>query len=169
MSAPSPTSAPKPCGWQRQIVQSFAEDAAERLGYTPGADLYSLVQKMGGRIEVRGSHDSNATGSIHVRGPGDFIIYLSPYSGYQRDRFTIAHELGHYVLHSQMGTVAPLEVNRDGTGRVEWEANWFAAGFLMPKGEFKSMLRKGFSNAALAVHFDVSEAAVAVRRQALGL
>ena len=101
-----------------------------------------------------------------VWGPNHFEISLSPLSGNRRSRFTIAHELAHYVLHSDLGKM-PLKVQRDGSGQVEWEANWFAAGFLMPAKEFRTKIAEGWGNAELAEHFDVSEAAVQIRRQSL--
>jgi hypothetical protein len=165
----SQTSEAKPCGLNKAQVQSVAAQVAKKLGYKPGDELAPLVKKIGGKIEVASWDEVGTTGSITVRAAGDFTISLSPLSGNRRDRFTIAHELGHYVLHSEMGKKAPLSVRRDGSDRVEWEANWFAAGFLMPEAEFRKLAGEGWSNSWLAVHFDVSEAAVEVRRMGLGL
>ena len=75
------------------------------------------------------------SGAIYVHGRGDFDIVLPQFTSPLRDRFTIGHELGHYFLHSRQGE-RPLVAYRQGSGRLEWEANWFAAGLLMPKDEF---------------------------------
>jgi hypothetical protein len=157
-----------PCSWTKVQVQTFAAEVAQNLGYTRGGDLTPIVEALGGRIEVADWETVGDTGSISVFGEGNFTISLSPLSGKTRDRFTIAHELGHYILHSKLGKT-PIKVRRDGSDRVEWEANWFAAGFLMPEEEFTSKWAEWKSPARLAVHFDVSEAAVEVRRRALGL
>jgi len=162
-----PGETPQPCGWSRGRVQEFAEESAKALGYSVRGDLTSIVGRLGGSIKP--ADHVGTTGAISVNGPKNFIIHLSQISGANRDRFTIAHEIGHYILHSQLGERAPMTVNRDGTGRLEWEANWFAAGFLMPAAEFRKMVEKGYGNAALAVHFGVSEAAVSIRRETLGL
>lgn len=159
----------KPCEWSKRQVQDFASDAAEKLGYKPADDLLSIVKRLGGEVEVADWESVGSTGSITVHGKGKFTISLSPISGDRRDRFTIAHELGHYILHSQMGAVSPMTVNRAGTGRVEWEANWFAAGFLMPEKEFRQKWEAWKSEARLAVHFDVSEAAVEIRKRCLNI
>ena len=164
--APHTLADPEPIGWSRQQVQSFASEVAQDLGYKPGSDLEDLVAGLGGRIVYADLESVRDTGSIDVRGPEDFTISLSPFAGGRRTRFTIAHELGHYILHSQLG-LKPIRVRRDGSDRVEWEANWFAAGFLMPEAEFKRKVRAGFTNAMLAEHFDVSEAAVEIRRSSL--
>jgi hypothetical protein len=158
----------KPCGWGRDRIQEFAARIASAWGYKPGGDLIELVKSLGGQVKVGKIEEVLTTGSITVDGPGDFLISLSPLSGFRRSRFTVAHELGHYVLHSQLGKKR-ISVQRDGSGPVEWEANWFAAGFLMPEKDFRTRRKAGWGDAELAMHFDVSEAAVQVRRQSLGL
>ncbi|MDB6154018.1 MAG: hypothetical protein JWL90_2471 [Chthoniobacteraceae bacterium] len=157
---------PHPTGWSKKQVQTFAADAAKQLGYAPGGDLEKLVQKLGGQVTVGDIASARETGSITVDGPKQFTISLSPYSGDRRSRFTIAHELGHYILHSKAGAI-PLSVARDGSGPVEWEANWFAAGFLMPEQELQDKMAAGWGDAELAQHFHVSQAAVQIRKQSL--
>lgn len=146
----------------------FAEEAGRSLGYAAGGDLEPIVKKMGGEIRFHSNPDGSPD-AITVTGPGAFQILLSGMSSARRGRFTIAHELGHYVLHSKMGAHHPMTVHRDESGRLEWEANWFAAGFLMPSEPFTAAIREGFGNAALATKFGVSEAAVAIRRETLGV
>ncbi|HEY5960907.1 MAG TPA: ImmA/IrrE family metallo-endopeptidase, partial [Polyangiaceae bacterium] len=108
-------------------------------------------------------------GSLLVRGPNDFEIFLSAYTGIERDRFTIAHELGHYVLHSDFGRIQ-IRAARLGSTRIEWEANWFAAAFLMPREDFTEAFRKYAGQVrALASRYVVSPKAAQVRAQSLGL
>jgi len=147
-------------------VEDFASDVAEKVGYSPNKDISHIVARMGGSIKTTDWDSARNTGSITVRGPNDFTIYLSPLSGERRSRFTIAHELGHYVLHSKAGK-RPISVKRDGTGRVEWEANWFAAGFLMPAKAFRIKCLLGWGDSELAEYFGVSTHAVEVRRRSL--
>ena len=60
-------------------------------------------------------------------------VYERALNGSGRDRFTLAHELGHYVLHS-----SGVQLCRSDGGRVvtycdpEWQANTFASKLLMP-------------------------------------
>jgi hypothetical protein len=54
-----------------------------------------------------------------------------------RFRFTCAHELGHLVLHRDIGlafqdTDSTVQLPENQESRVEWEADRFAAAFLMP-------------------------------------
>ncbi|MDX3968269.1 MAG: ImmA/IrrE family metallo-endopeptidase [Bradyrhizobium sp.] len=170
-------SAPVESNLSKAVVDTFAADVANQLSYAPGADLSPIVAKLGGRITIQNVLDFNRvpSGSIRIDAPGRFEIFLAAHTGPVRDRFTIAHELGHYVLHylypNRIGRkVERLEAQRYGSGRVEWEANWFAAGFLMPVAQFRERfgLLQG-SQAALAAEFGVSLESIRIRIQSLGL
>jgi Zn-dependent peptidase ImmA (M78 family) len=96
-------------------------------------------------------HGDDESGSIVARATGDFTVYLSRHTSSKRDRFTIAHELGHLLLHFQaikkmspnaiMRATRNVDKNDPDQERAEWEANWFAAAFLMPAEEFKAAYR----------------------------
>lgn len=60
------------------------------------------------------------------------IIYLNRNKPPDRQRFTLAHELGHIVMHSDY---IPKIIDN-----VEEEADRFASEFLMPTNEFKSLI-----------------------------
>lgn len=126
----------------RARIESYAEKVAKSFGLVPGADINPFVMFMGGVIHFKSPFDGDyAQESIFVHGPGEFDIIVSAASNYTRSRFTIAHELGHYLLHSGMGEV-PLKANRGGDDRAEWEANWFAAAFLMPADDIRKAATK---------------------------
>jgi len=61
-------------------------------------------------------------------------VYHGAAEGKGRDRFTAAHELGHYLMHRNV----PIQFHRTENGRLpafkdsEWQANTFAGGLLMP-------------------------------------
>ena len=69
-------------------------------------------------------------------------IFLQPDQNPGRRRFSIAHELGHYHIPThgkgprQCGE-SELQASSDFGGRVEWEANSFAAELLMPTRLFR--------------------------------
>ncbi|WP_245443046.1 ImmA/IrrE family metallo-endopeptidase [Methylobacterium terrae] len=97
-----------------------------------------------------------------------------------RDRFTIAHELGHLFLHyamivrnfpgAMMIATRWVKEDNDDLKRAEWEANWFAAAFLMPAAKFKKCLEENDGHVnVVAVQFGVSPKAAEVRAQSLGL
>lgn len=86
-----------------------------------------------------------------------------------RDNFTIAHELGHIIIGHELDKDKTVHRNGNKT-REEFEANWFAAEFLMPEDEFSQTAREcNFDERKLAEKFEVSRAAVLVRLSALNL
>ncbi|MFW0772025.1 ImmA/IrrE family metallo-endopeptidase [Paenarthrobacter nitroguajacolicus] len=152
-----------------KAIGEYAEFVGRHYGIHSNdgpADIEALVRDLGGRIEYAESNES-----MHVRSKGDFTIYLSEYTSRRRDRFTIAHELGHYYLHY----VHPEKTTEDGFGRgernlVETQANVFAASLLMPADLFKAAHRElGGESWSLAERFGVSPSAAGVRCQVLGL
>jgi Zn-dependent peptidase ImmA (M78 family) len=170
-------SQPVECGLSKGSVDALAANVARQIGYEPGGDLYPIIKKLNGRVVVNSLWDvTDATsGSIKIEEDGSFVIALASHTGMERDRFTIAHELGHYILHflwpRQKGqNVGAVEARRYGTGRVEWEANWFAAGFLMPADVFRAAWTDlGGVLGELANRFGVSTEAARVRAETLGL
>lgn len=162
---------PKPANLAKNVVDEIAEQVAEKTGYELGADLERIVRELGGVIRYEDWGVADHGGSLEVR-PGEspgFIIRLATFAGKVRNRFTIAHELGHYFLHSEVGQ-KKIRVARAGTGRLEWEANWFAGAFLLPKKRFESdWKRYGHSVARIAAVYQVSEPVVEIRLETLGL
>jgi Zn-dependent peptidase ImmA (M78 family) len=159
------------CKAGKTHIDDFASKVAAKLGYAAGDPLEPIVTHLGGHI-IYETLESLNPASIQVRKQGDFDIYLPLDTSPERDRFSIAHELGHYFLHFPETNNRAMYATRFGSTRVEWEANWFAAGFLMPAGEFKRLClgfggRRGLP--AVARHFGVSLAAATARANALGL
>jgi Zn-dependent peptidase ImmA (M78 family) len=102
-------------------------------------------------------------------GDGHTIV-LRGESSEQRRRFSIAHEVGHFVLHPQRR--AP---ERGGGVNAAWqsqerEADQFAAELLMPELMVReAVLQHGLDVGRLADRFDVSRQAMQVRLRSLGL
>lgn len=170
-------SAPSEAGLSKDSIDNIAGSVAAQLGYVAGADLAPIVRQLGGTIRFQNVWElaDSSSGSIRIDAEGKFEIVLATHTGPARDRFTVAHEVGHYVLHylwpRQNGKqIGPIEAKRYGSGRVEWEANWFAAGFLMPRDSFISAHQSVDGNLKhLAEKFQVSMEAARIRSEALGL
>lgn len=177
MNSKGPTPYSPTASWlQKEAVSSLAEDVAQRLGYAPGDNVHETAEKLGGTISYRDIWAEDADdGSLVVEKIGKFEIFLPATTSLERDRFTIAHELGHYVLHYLLphdSNSAPQHVRftRYGSTRLEWEANWFAAAFLMPKENFLQQFKQCNGDLRqLADHYKVSTAAAEVRAKSLGL
>ena len=132
----------QPSNMPKASVEKFAENLAEFAEFKVGQDPRDLVEKLGGSIHFQDLDDWAAEdGSIFVHGEGEFDILLARYTSPRRDRFTVAHELGHYFLHSNQGETQII-AHRKGSTRIEWEANWFAAGLLMPREPFARYCKK---------------------------
>lgn len=126
------------------------------------------TKELGG--EIRTTEDPSKLeedgGSLIIYKKRHFVIFLPPYTSFLRDNFTIAHEIGHYFLHFDHNSQPPNPVifNRYGSDKYEWQANRFAAAFLMPRDEFLEIYKKyGGNTLIVAGHFEVSEPAVQVR------
>ncbi|MCO7238395.1 ImmA/IrrE family metallo-endopeptidase [Aeromicrobium sp. CnD17-E] len=141
-----------------QVYEVYDEDGR--------ADLDALLKKLGGTVEYESDGES-----LHVDKVGRFTVFIPRFTSQRRDRFTIAHELGHYFLHYVVAKEAASKAfARGGRNRAETEANVFASALLMPANEFRRAFHEFGGDAwALAERFEVSPAAAEVRAQVLGL
>jgi IrrE N-terminal-like domain len=101
-----------------------------------------------------------------------FRIRINRHELAERQRFTLAHEIGHYVLHRDKiggGIVDSVMYRSNLSSRYEVEANKFAADLIMPmvrvKEKFDQLGRVPSDEAiaSLASHFRVSQAAMRIR------
>lgn len=110
----------------------------------PIKDMQKVIQELGGQLKVS---DNVVDGKIE-KDPDKGIFIISIKNGEfnsPRNRFTIAHELGHLFLHMGYGssywdTQSTESYQRLGTSKDESEANEFAAAFLMPEALYKSKI-----------------------------
>lgn len=161
----------KPANFSKAQIEILANRFAEKINYNPQENnLISCVNGLGGHIKYDDTKIDSIGGSIDVYDENNFVIYLSPYTSEKRDVFTIAHELGHYVLHSRLGAVK-LKANRDDSKNLaERESNLFAAEFLMPKEDVNKQYSSGKTTInQLAKYFNVSISAMTWRCKNLGL
>lgn len=175
MSEGTTYTAPMPSRATKARIFAFAEKQRERTGLKNGFDLHDLVKKNRGELSYIDFMDDDQTDAIVVEPDGSFIIRLSSHTGALRDNFTIAHELGHLVLHwpiirkkhhgCGMKATRKVDNSSEPLQRCEWEANWFASAFLMPETEFKKAYEDGNASAV----FGVTQSAVEVRAKALGI
>lgn len=166
---------PIPTRAAKQSVWAFAEKQRAKARLTSGFDLQELVHRNGGKIEYISFIDPDQTDAIIVEPDGSFVVRLSSQTGVLRDNFTIAHELGHKLMHwplvrkshPNVGMKATRSVDASNSDlvRCEWEANWFASAFLMPATEFK----KAYGIGVASETFGVTDAAVKIRAKTLGI
>jgi hypothetical protein len=104
--------------------------------------------------------------------PGEFVIRVSRHDSRERQRFTVAHEIGHFLLHrDQIGTGITDDALYRSTlsDRREAEANRIAADILMPDALIREWLDRaqllGVADKVsyLRENFQVSDAAMRIR------
>lgn len=153
-------------------IQSYAEEMATKLNYKYD-NLDQIISDLNIELDFVNplEEKDDFNGSIYINKDLEKItIHLSNLTGELRNNFTIAHELGHLYLHSRDIKNKEIIFNRYGSGRLEWEANWFAAAFLMPSKLFKEKNKEFNSDTSdLSLYFNVSESAIKVRKKDLGL
>lgn len=101
-----------------------------------------------------------------VSSSSDATVYVNASEAPVRQRFTLAHELGHLMLHP-LGTEY-RDHEFSGGGPRETQANQFAAALLMPMWLVEQARRaRGTNGAVLCKLFDVSERAMTIRLEQL--
>ena len=160
-----------------RIANSLRQSVISKTGDNDlrGRQLLAATLKLtGGRIELIDDPSVQEVegGSLVIHGEANYTVYLSPYTTPLRDNFTIAHELGHYILHyvlQKPKPATPVGFTRYGSGPIEWQANRFAGAFLIPAEQFRQEYQltagDGF---LLAGHFGVSRPAIEARGESLG-
>jgi Zn-dependent peptidase ImmA (M78 family) len=89
----------------------------------------------------------------------------------RRQRFTLAHELAHYVLHrEEQDLFSDKQFFRSNeTNWMEAQANKLAANLLMPEHTFRNHIENGVTGLDdLAEIFGASSSAVKIRAESLG-
>ncbi len=132
-------------------------------------DPIKLARAAGAAVEaIPNLSTSGEFKKCTARGP--LIQYRSTESNV-RQRFTIAHELGHFVLgHGGAYRDSPDEFSLTNHNPLEIEANRFAAELLMPEDVLSYLVvKKGINDIAkLADMLQVSQVAMQYRLKNLG-
>jgi Zn-dependent peptidase ImmA (M78 family) len=162
-------------------IEQKANELLDSLGInSPPVPIGDILDRLG-IATVRYDLGAELSGILIVQGDKGTIGY-NPSDSRTRQRFTLAHELGHFLLHKHLGsevfidkdfivkyrsqkTYSSLELKQ------EQQANIFAAALLMPKkmlqDEFEREIYKDLSEsefiAAIAKVFNVSIQAMTYR------
>lgn len=157
----------------RVQISSLAETFAKATSFYPGKTeiIPYITETLKGNIAYTDNKMDSSGGSIVVDPENrTFTIFLPKTTPEKRDVFTIAHELGHYVLHSRIGQIAIKASRSKELNVAEKEANTFAASFLMPENMVKAEFSESQGDIeALAKKFKVSYTTMLWRCDNLGL
>lgn len=151
------------------------ESAAEQL--LTQLDVHEIptpIEEVARCLDIRISRAPSADFSgLLIRKDGRALIGVNSSEAPVRQRFTIAHEIGHFVLHPQKDAFVDYRKERS-EGEVrsprERHADMFAAALLMPRKkllkDFRRLAKDGSSDAIIAVlakQYAVSEEAMRYR------
>jgi len=167
-------------------ADSEAADLLRKSGIKkPPVDVERLAEDLGAKVTLEGL-DQEVSGALY-RLPERLVIAVNRDHSLTRQRFTIAHEIGHLLLHQGRPLIVDHVVRarvslRDSrsslaTEREEIQANRFAANLLMPADfihacigkELRRKLDETKTIDGLARMFGVSAQAMEFRLANLGL
>lgn len=141
-------------------------------------NVHSLAKSL--HMDIIEKNYENEMDAAALHHNGRRLILVNNSQSANRKRFSIAHEIGHHLLHSDPLNVDIEIHHRDikssqGTDVKEVEANCFAASILMPERLLRSIIASGgiknFSDEvieSLASKFQVSSQAMTIRLGSLG-
>lgn len=120
-------------GYSDKTYFPIAEFIELVLGDPDNPDFnYEIVEPW----EMKDMYGNTNTGTNVMKIRND--VYERAVNGIPRDRFTLCHELGHYLLHQpQMMSYARGDVPR--FCNPEWQANTFAGELMAPYALVKDM------------------------------
>jgi Zn-dependent peptidase ImmA (M78 family) len=125
---------------QADLEHKASELLAKHRVAGPPVSVERVAQGEGARIARRPFDDDDLSGMLYREPRGPAVIAVNSRNAPTRQRFTIAHEIAHLLLHEPT-----LQVDRPISGRFrdersalavdrdEIEANQFAAALLMPR------------------------------------
>ncbi|MHA4895776.1 ImmA/IrrE family metallo-endopeptidase [Pedobacter sp. PWIIR3] len=162
---------------------NYIEEKAERLlldlqMFTLPIEPEQCAKRL--NVNVHSSQLDDDISGIFVAEDDVYYIIYNEFENIQRRRFTIAHELGHFLLHKNSKLFVDRKQNalyrnsNSSTGESikEREANAFAAALLMPKSYIEDELAKLSIDddiiEKLANNFNVSKMAMSFRLSNLG-
>lgn len=165
-----------------QKAKRAAQKILKNFGRSIPVDVKTIIENLNITVRVQPMEDA-MSGMLVVK-EGRAVIGVNQSHHPNRQRFSLAHELGHFILHSRQTPVFVDastiffrdELAAEGNDLVEIEANTFAAELLMPEDTLRRLIRQhpldAFDDKAvqrLASLFGVSVQALTIRLAKLGL
>lgn len=167
---------------RRKVEETVQQLLASQKLDKPPVPVERIARLQGVRIFLQ-SLDNSISGFLY-RDSNQAVIGINTHHPKVRQRFTLAHELGHFLLHQEEkvhvdhGFQIQLrdDLSSQGVDESEMEANLFAAELLMPKTFLEADLKRirslhiddDAALANLARRYGVSMHALAIRLTALG-
>lgn len=172
----------------KSIAQKAESILREHSLFSAPVDVDGLAAKLGIHVIYEPLDDGYSAFLLVKNGIPSAFVNSEHHPN--RRRFSLAHEIGHFVLHHQVGvkdrifldrnlslyTRKDINSPRSSNLEMEKEANIFAAELLMPQSLIKMHIARHelditdeFDVSRLAVAFGVSEQALQIRLSVLHL
>lgn len=157
--------------WTWSRLSPRMKATIERFQAAPPVDLRGLAKTLGVPVKAA-TLPPGISGEIRPDGDDGYVIKVSRHDSPGRQRFTVAHELAHFILHRAYigdGITDDAMYRSEQSDSVEAEANRLAADILMPAellAERKRTIEQiGVDdvNDTLAATFEVSPSAMKIR------
>lgn len=146
-----------------QIIEQFWELSVP-------VDVYTITRKMG--VEIQEDPNLPVSGEFNLGEENKPLIKINTSENPLRQRFTLAHELGHFVLNHGSAFRDPVaNFFSNVWDKKEVQANQFAAALLMPELAVRYFIdnEKITSTQKLSEYFKVSSTAMMYRLRNLGI
>ena len=151
----------------KSVVQKYLGEIPVKLG--------GIAKELGIVVKRSPTIPRHVSGKI-TRLPTGYEIKINKYESQERQRFTLAHELAHFLLHrneiDRLGEIQDNVLYRSGASQtVEHEANRLAAQIIMPDGIISQKLEALGTNftdtdiCRLAKEFGVSKSVMEKRME----
>lgn len=154
------------------IIQSYLSEAP--------VNIEGIIRSLGIELDKKAELDDSISGQIEKLSTGAYKISVNKNDHYFRQRFTMAHELAHFLFHRSLigdgvddnkayrSTSEGRFYNTNITGKHETQANQFAASVLMPESLIIE-LRDEFGDDldGLSNKLQVSKQAISIRLSAM--
>jgi predicted transcriptional regulator len=150
---------------QRDIINAHCMQVPVKIGAIAnelGLRVTAATLSPGISGEIRRAHDKDGSPYYTAR--------INRHESRERQRFTLAHEIGHYLLHREHigdGISDDILYRSKLSSNQEIEANRFAAELLMPRNIIKKIIEENRNSTVdiecISADFGVSKEAMSIR------
>lgn len=140
------------------------------FGEDPVDNLVSIVEKLGIPVIFIDVDSDKFSGMTLQTDINQSIIIINKNMPNDHKRFTIAHELGHLIMHIPFSEEAEFYDNLDDLSIIEKQADQFAGAFLVPTLQARYQFRNlTYSKLAeFKIHWKVSKQSIIYRAKDAG-
>lgn len=141
---------------REQEIINLANEARSKVGNIFSLDPIKIAKAYGLSV-FTANFPREISGQIYYE-KKEIIVESTDYI--TRQCFSIAHELGHYLLHKENLECKREALTYQSTNEKECEANYFAAELLMPRDEILFLIGNNYNLDSMAAYFGVSSVAL---------